>query len=144
MTGVQRVQAGVQLPGPLRLLVGRPAAAARGPRRPDRAPARPRPTPRTSPPRAPSCGRCAIRELQLAPAFAVSGALRRRLDAAGETRLRVYALDVRHSGAHAGVDVGVGLGGGYEHAVERARLVGAGEREAGGAWRERDDCLVAA
>ncbi len=82
--------------------------------------------------------------IHLGPAFAVSGALRRRLDAAGETRLRVYALDVRHGGGHLGVDVGVGLGGGVEHAVERTRLIGAAEREAGGAWRERDDCLVAA
>ena len=44
----------------------------------------------------------------------------------------------------AGSIVGVGLGGGFEHAVESARLIAAGEREAGGAWRTRDDCLVAA
>jgi len=40
--------------------------------------------------------------------------------------------------------VGVGLGGRIEHAVESARLIGAREREAGGPWRTRDDCLVAA
>ena len=80
--------------------------------------------------------------IHLASAFAVSTALRRRLDVAGETRLRVYALSVRHSGAQGGIDVGVGLGGGFEHAVESARLIAAGEREAGGAWRTRDDCLV--
>ena len=59
--------------------------------------------------------------------------------------MRVYALDVRHSGAHGGVDVGIGLGGGYEHAVERlAAGRRATEREAAGAWRERDDCLLGA
>lgn len=77
-------------------------------------------------------------------ALAVSGSLRRRLDAAGRSSLRAYALDVRHSGARAGVDAGVGVGGGYEHSVEQARLVAASERDGRGPWRERGDCLVGA
>ena len=58
--------------------------------------------------------------------------------------MRIYDLEARHSGVHGGVDAGVGLGGGVEHAVERSRLVAATEREGGGPWRERGDCLLAA
>ncbi len=143
VTGIQRVQAGVKLPGPLRLLVG-----GRLPLREGRIVQTERRLDLSDPANLAAAGAYvrALRDpgIHLASAFAVSGALRRRLDAAGETRLRVYALNVRHSGAHGGVDVGVGLGGGFEHAVETARLIAAAEHEAGGAWRTRDDCLVAA
>ncbi len=143
VTGVRRVQAGVQLPGPLRTL-----AAGRLPLRQGRVVETERRLDLSDPANLAAAGAFmrALRDprLLLGPAFAVSDALRRRLDAAGETRMRVYALDVRHTGAHAGLDLGLGLGGGYEHAVETARLIGATEREAGGVWRQRDDCLLAA
>jgi len=143
VTAVQRVQAGVRLPGPLRLLV-----AGRLPLREGRIVVAERRLDLSDPENLAAAG-AYVRALhdpaiRLASAFAVSAALRRRLDEAGETRLRVYALNVRHSGAHGGVDLGVGLGGGFEHAVESTRLIAAGEREAGGRWRTRDDCLVAA
>jgi hypothetical protein len=143
VTGVRRVQAGVRLPGPLRLLVG-----GRLPLREGRIVQTERRLDLSDPANLAAAGAYvrALRDpaIRLASAFAVSAALRRRLDAAGETRLRVYALSVRHSGAQGGIDVGVGLGGGFEHAVESARLIAAGEREAGGVWRTRDDCLVGA
>ena len=143
VTAVQRVQAGVQLPGPLRLLVG-----GRLPLREGRVVVAERRLDLSDPASLAAAGAYvrALRDrrIHLASAFAVSAALRRRLDAAGETRLRVYALNVRHSGARGGIDVGVGLGAGFEHAVESARLIAAREREAGGTWRTRDDCLVAA
>ena len=143
VTGIQRVHAGVRLPGPLRLLAG-----GRLPLREGRIVQTERRLDLSDPANLAAAGAYvrALRDpaIHLASAFAVSAALRRRLDAAGETRLRVYALNVRHSGAHGGFDVGVGLGGGFEHAVESARLIAATEREAGGAWRTRDDCLVAA
>lgn len=143
VTEVRRLQGGARLPGPLRTLAGggdlplRRGRVVETERRLDLA----------DPANlvAASAFLRALRDpgMRPGPAVAVSGALRRRLDAAGDTRMRAYALDVRHNGARVGVDVGLGLGGGYEHAVEQARLVAAAEREAGGAWRERDDCLVA-
>ncbi len=141
VTSVRRLQAGVQLPGPLR-------TAGRLPLRQGRVVETERRLDLGDPANLAAAGAFvrALRDpgLRLGAAFAVSDALRRRLDTAGETRMRVYALDVRRNGARVGVDVGVGVGGGHEHAVERARLIGAAEREAGGVWRERDDCLVAA
>lgn len=143
VTAVQRVQAGVRLPGSLRLVVG-----GRLPLRAGRVVQTERRLDLSDPANLAAAGAYvrALRDpgIHLGAAFAVSDALRRRLDAAGETRLRVYALDVRHSGGRLGVDAGVGIGGGFEHAVERAHLIAASEREAGGAWRTRDDCLVAA
>lgn len=142
VTGVRRLQGGLRLPGPLRSLVARSGLPLRrghvveAERRLDLA----------DPANLAAAGAYirALRDpgLRLGPAVAVAEGLRARLDAAGETRVRVYDLDVRHGGAHGGIDAGVGLGGGYEHAVERLRLVGAVERDGGGRWRERDDCLV--
>ena len=143
VTTAQRVQAGVQLPGPLRLLIG-----GRLPLREGRIVQVERRLDLSDPANLAAAGAYvrALRDpaIHLTSAFAVSAALRRRLDAAGENRVRVYALTVRHSGGGLGADVGVGLGGRIEHAVESARLIGAREREAGGPWRTRDDCLVAA
>ena len=141
---VRRLQGGVRLPGPLRAPVARSGLPQRG----GRVVESERVLDLTDPLNlaAASAFVRALRDpgLGLGPAVAVADGLRRRLDAAGLTRMRVYALDARHSGAHGGVDAGIGLGAGYEHAVERLRLVGATEREGGGPWRERDDCLVGA
>ena len=144
VTRIRRVQGGGNLPGPLRALVARGGL----PLRRGRVVEVERRLELAEPANLAAAGAFvrALRDpgLRLGAAVAVSDALRRRLDAAGETRLRVYDLDVRHGGAHGGIDVGVGLGAGYEHAVERLRLVGATERDGGGRWRERDDCLLGA
>ncbi len=141
---VRRLQGGVRLPGPLRA----PAARSGLPQRRGRVVESERVLDLTDPANlaAASAFVRALRDpgLQLGPAVAVADGLRRRLDAAGLTRMRVYALDTRHSGAHGGVDAGAGLGAGFEHAVERSRLVAATEREGAGPWRERGDCLLAA
>lgn len=144
VTGVRRVQGGLRLPAPLRSLVARSGV----PLRRGRVVETERRLDLADPVNLAAAGAYirALRDpgLRLGPAVAVSGALRARLDSVGETRLRVYDLDVRHGGAHGGIDVGIGLGGGYEHAVERLRLVGAAERDGGGRWRARDDCLLEA
>lgn len=144
VAGVRRAQGGLQLPGPLRSLVARSGL----PLRRGRVVETERRLDLADPANLAAAGAYirALRDpaLRLGAAVVVSGTLRARLDAAGETRLRVYDLDVRHSGAHGGIDAGVGLGGGYEHAVERLRLVGAAERDGGGRWREREDCLLGA
>lgn len=139
---VRRLHGGVKLPGALRTL----AAGAGTPLRRGHIVETERTLDLADPANLAAAGAFvrALRDpgLRLGPAVVVADGLRRRLHAAGITRMRVYALDVRHSGAHGGVDVGVGLGGGHEHVVERSRLVAATDREAGGRWRERGDCLV--
>jgi hypothetical protein len=140
----RRLQAGVRLPGALRSLMARSGAPQRGGQVIE--------TERTldlvDPANlaAASAFVRALRDpgLRADAALAVGDSLRRRLDAAGRTSVRAYSLKVRHSGGRAGVDAGIGLGGGYEHAVEQTRLVAASEREGSGPWRERGDCLVGA
>lgn len=140
----RRLQGGVKLPGALRSLVARSGPPQRGGHVVE--------TERTldlGDPANLAAASAFVRtlrdpDLRAGAALAVTGALRRRLDASGRTSARVYSLDVRHSGGRAGVDAGVGVGGGYEHAVEQTRLVAASEREGSGPWLERGDCLAAA
>lgn len=141
---VRRLQGGARLPGPLRA----PVARSGLPQRHGRVVEVERVLDLADPLNlaAASAFVRALRDpgLGFGPAAAVSAGLRHRLDAVGLTRMRIYALEARHSGVHGGVDAGVGLGGGVEHAVERSLLVAATEREGGGPWRERGDCLLAA
>ncbi len=78
--------------------------------------------------------------LRLGDAVAVSHGLLARLDLAGSAQMRVYAYDARHTGGHAVLSVGAGLGGGAERLVETLRLERAAERDPGGAWHVSGTC----
>jgi Flp pilus assembly pilin Flp len=56
--------------------------------------------------------------------------------------VRTYALDGTASGAGGSLALGVKLGGEYEHAVDRARLLAAARRPPFGLWEARVDCVA--
>jgi hypothetical protein len=79
-----------------------------------------------------------------APADLAAGpALRARLEAAGRTQMRAYALDgsSRSVEGHAGVELKFGFETGSS--TEDARLLGASERLGTGPWRVSADCRPA-
>ena len=78
------------------------------------------------------------------PDGARAGALRRRIDEAGVTETRTYALATRSNGrlgAHTGRGIVYGFSIG--ETVEDLTLLDAQVRGPDGLWRSRDDCLVA-
>jgi hypothetical protein len=85
-----------------------------------------------------------LRSLPL-PTSAGTDAVRRRIDAAGVTETRTYALATRSNGRLGG-HVGRGLvyGFGIGETVEELSLLDAQVRGPDGLWRTRDDCLAAA
>lgn len=70
---------------------------------------------------------------------ALGGALRSH----ATVDVRTYAVDGSASGVGGSLALGVKLGGEFEHAVDRARLLAAARRPPFGLWEERMDCLVA-
>jgi hypothetical protein len=56
--------------------------------------------------------------------------------------VRTYALDGTASGVGGSVALGVRLGGEYEHAVDRAKLLAAARRPPFGVWEARTDCVA--
>lgn len=55
--------------------------------------------------------------------------------------VRSYRLDSSSSGIEGSVALGIKLGGEYEHAVDRARLLAAATRPPFGLWEARVDCV---
>jgi hypothetical protein len=55
--------------------------------------------------------------------------------------VRSYRLDGSSSGIEGSVALGIKLGGEYEHAVDRARLLAAATRPPFGLWEARVDCV---
>jgi hypothetical protein len=79
----------------------------------------------------------------LAPLVAhASARLRARLDAAGVTSARTYAVAGEHSGASLHVAAGARFGGALEDRREEATLLTALERGPDGLWHERSDCVA--
>ncbi len=56
---------------------------------------------------------------------------------------RVYATDASADGLAAGVAAGIRVGGEYDHAIDRARLLAASSRPPAGLWEKRLDCVQA-
>lgn len=74
-----------------------------------------------------------------------SGAAIRALGEALRTHasvdVRSYRIDGSSSGIEGSVAVGIKVGGEYEHAVDRARLLAAASRPPFGLWEARVDCV---
>ena len=68
---------------------------------------------------------------------------RERLRTHAHLDVRSYAFSSESSGVAGGVSVGVRLGGEYEHARDRARLLAAASRPPVGLWEQRADCVPA-
>ncbi len=72
-------------------------------------------------------------------------ALRRRVEEAGVTELRTYALTNTDNGNVTGhVAAGAKFGFGIGETTQDLRLLDARVRSVDGLWRTRDDCLTAA
>ncbi len=70
-------------------------------------------------------------------------ALGERLRTHAHVDVRSYAFSSQSSGVAGGVSFGVKLGGEYEHARDRARLLAAASRPPFGLWEQRVDCVPA-
>jgi hypothetical protein len=81
----------------------------------------------------------AYRRAPLSPA--AIRALGERLRARAALDVRAYRVAGSTRGVSAGIAAGPGVGGELEHAVERADLVAAASRPAGGAWELRTECV---
>lgn len=57
--------------------------------------------------------------------------------------VRAYRTDATVSGGEAGVAAGARIGGEYDHAIDRARLIAASSRPPAGLWERRLDCVPA-
>jgi hypothetical protein len=70
-------------------------------------------------------------------------ALGEQLRARATVDVRDYRLDSSATGGGARLALGLKLGGEYEHATDRARLLAAATRPPWGLWEPRVDCVVA-
>jgi hypothetical protein len=74
-----------------------------------------------------------------------SGAAIRALGATIRDRahldVRTYRTSGSYGGGAAGMSFGARIGGEYDHAIERSRLLAASSRPPGGLWEPRLDCL---
>jgi hypothetical protein len=70
-------------------------------------------------------------------------ALATRLREAGHLDLRTYAISSESDGAALGAGAGARVGGEIYHTVDRAQLLAAATRPAGGLWERRTDCVAA-
>jgi hypothetical protein len=70
-------------------------------------------------------------------------ALAERLRTHAHIDVRSYAVSSESGGLAGGVSIGVKVGGEYEHARDRARLLAAASRPPFGLWEQRADCVPA-
>jgi hypothetical protein len=56
---------------------------------------------------------------------------------------RIYRVSSESDGGAAGLGLGLRVGGELDHTVDRARLLAASTRPAGGVWEQRRDCVPA-
>ncbi len=74
---------------------------------------------------------------------AAIGAFARTIRDRAHLDVRTYRTDSSADGAAAAIAGGVRIGGEYDHAIDRARLLAASSRPPGGLWERRLDCVPA-
>jgi len=74
---------------------------------------------------------------------AAIGALARTIRDRAHLDVRTYRTDASADGAAVAIAGGVRVGGEYDHAIDRARLLAASSRPPGGLWERRLDCVPA-
>lgn len=74
---------------------------------------------------------------------AAAGALAKTIRQRAYLDVRTYRTDSSMTGATAALAAGVRLGGEYDHATDRARLLTASSRPPAGLWERRLDCVPA-